>query len=748
MKLRWLSLLTAALLVSGMSAGCERRTGATLEVDLTQSYVAEPVDMNGIRVDPIVVTPKGVVMEYYHKYYDVRMYLYHPEDGSYEQFEKEQQNESVCAATLPDGRLCAIYNVATDRKRGTNVYDGKQRVMEIYNDDLTLAESIPFPDSVPEGILMGQMRMDGEGNWFVFLTDEEGSQTLCVLDDDLAFKGTIDMDSYWCETVVTGASGDVYALMGGGNLYRLDAQAMTAQPVEGMLPEGVHALMDGNEYELYYSADGIYGVSAEGETQLLVDYVNSDLFGDVFRSYTLPDGTFLIGYFSPDTGYTSSYYRLRPRTQEESQGVQYITLAGVDLAPALLQDVCRFNHEQSDYRIFVKDYARGAKISTWDTGESVPGSGLSMEQRYGMSGKNYYITQETYDALTDDLLAGTVPDILCMDGLPVQQLANKGLLTDLWPMLEEEERFDESAYFMNILDGLKYKGQLHQIGFSFLIETACAKTEFVGEQEGRTPAEYLTMLESVPEGMEILPAASREDLEYSFLLGGQGAYIDRDTMTCHFDDGSFAGLLTLIGSLKTAEERYASQQDYWDQLEWAYGEDHTLLSRMTIDKPIVYHDMKAGIFRRADVTFVGFPDPNGNGGRYRMNYTIALTSRSDQTEGVWEFIMQELSSQQQSRMCQDSFRDNNSLPLMREPFGNALKAATVGVHPGSGNASEEEMEALLAYTEGLTQWEQVDTAVTAIIAEEAERYFAGDTTADAAAAQIQSRVSLYLSEQG
>ena len=54
---------------------------------------------------------------------------------------------------------------------------------------------------------------------------------------------------------------------------------------------------------------------------------------------------------------------------------------------------------------------------------------------------------------------------------------------------------------------------------------------------------------------------------------------------------------------------------------------------------------------------------------------------------------------------------------------------------------------LKAYIEGIRDISVYDTTIMEIVNEEAQKYFAGEQTSQQAADMIQSRASLYLSEQ-
>ncbi|MBR3629522.1 MAG: hypothetical protein IKN55_03510, partial [Oscillospiraceae bacterium] len=70
-----------------------------------------------------------------------------------------------------------------------------------------------------------------------------------------------------------------------------------------------------------------------------------------------------------------------------------------------------------------------------------------------------------------------------------------------------------------------------------------------------------------------------------------------------------------------------------------------------------------------------------------------------------------------------------------------------GVEVEYGEATQEELAFFKSYLDSLHTSILNDTTITVIVQEEAGKFFAGDCTAESAAAAIQGRVSLYLSEQ-
>ena len=764
---RIVAVMTAITLLpfAGRCSKSREPQGATLQVDLTRSYSCEEFARQGMNDDLLGVVECGAISAHYDPKGTGTYYLYDSAAGTFTEFPKERKENPGYTGQLPDGRYIFLYNDAVGRKMAQDVHDGIHRSAEIFDKDLKLVESYSLPEEMPIGNLYeNTITMDQDGNWVFFSNsytdsyhyyssediDDNWITGYYLLNSDFTVKKELDFGRNF-GYIISGTSGTLYGIYNGGDtygnqLYRLDCENGTAEYMENAVPGDADFFMTGyGDYELYYSTgNGIYGMRSDQTSVMIVDFQNSDLPDFVYDFYPLRDGSFIVNY-RDDNANLSKPYLLKPRSAEEIANTKIISLAGVNINRTLLQEVCAFNKSQNEYRIVIKDYGK-----EWAETEAPP----EVQETIRMAYQQWFNANVDYtqavENFKNDLLDGTVPDIICMDDLPYQLLSNKGILTDLMPLLNEDERFDESLYLPNILNGLKRGDKLEQIGFAFTVDTIAAKTEIVGEKQGRTPDEYMEMLQNRPDGMEIFPLASREQLLEWYLIDSQRSFIDKGSMTCSFDSPAFIQLLELVNSLPSQDEGPSQgDKEYYERLEFGYNyaDNHTLLCSMGIERPIQYHDTHYSTFRKADITLVGYPESaGGNGGMYEMDYTIALNSKSLYQTPVMDFILTELGKKRQSKICLEAWQ-HCSLPIMREPLENAILAATRGVHP-NGNMNEQEMAVLKDYIENVRMYRDLDPTISAIIREEAGKYFALDCTAESAAKSIQGRVGLYLSEQG
>ena len=745
-----LAMLTAILLlpVSGCGLMKETGQGATLDVDLSKSYAIEKITMKGSQLTPIKAVQDGCIMSRYSRRDGELLYLYNSKTGDFAQMGDWHDKMPDGVGQRDDGSYVVIHDDPTGRQGAVNTYDHKSRTVEIYSPDLTLTESFPMPEDVPVGY---QFIMGGDGNWLLISLDDDAFYGYYALDADFNVLGEIECDDY-TSGVNVGASGDLYAYLQNGDyaheIKRIDLKNRTFEPMTELQSEGVEFVMDGSgDYELYYSVDdGIYGMHADGTTERILDFGNSDLPDEVWQCYALQDGSFIVDY-REDFSNEFNYYLMKPRTEEEIAHIQVISLAGVNISHRLVQEIAKYNQSQNVFRFVIKDYGKEMLETTTDP--NVKQELVNARNEFRDPSVDYTPAVESFK---NDLLSGVVPDVVVMDNLPYRLLSNKGILVDLAPKLKEDSRFDESLYHMNYLDGLKNGERLDRIGFSFKLESMVGRTDLVGDKQGLNVDEYLAMLQSCPEGTSIFSPNFdfREMYLGWFVDGAQNAFIDKGNMTCSFDSPTFVKLLEYVGTIPSYDEAKNAPVSisYGDGGYNGFAEGDYLLSAEDFVKPITYHQVHYGTFRREDITLVGYPETgSGNGGMYRMSYTLSLTSRSKMGEPVWDFIMDELGKQKQSKMCMDSWEwDANAFPIMKEPLENAILAATRGANRDLGNMNDQEAAVFREYFENVRMLDDPDSFVSQIIWEEADQFFDGDITAQQAADHIQSRVGIYLSE--
>ena len=93
----------------------------------------------------------------------------------------------------------------------------------------------------------------------------------------------------------------------------------------------------------------------------------------------------------------------------------------------------------------------------------------------GMSGDNGLTAEDAVKALNTEIMAGKGPDVLCLDGLPLDSYLSKGMLADLSDTMKAAEEKEE--FFNNITRAFEKDGKIYAIPTRFRIPLLVGKQE-------------------------------------------------------------------------------------------------------------------------------------------------------------------------------------------------------------------------------------------------------------------------------
>lgn len=739
-----IALLTAGiLLISLTSCGLDKeKKGATLEIDMHNSYVSAPLETKGY-LTPLLADEKNIWLESSSNE-NSEILICNAETRELQKIELHTEiytpvnaSENIVSCIgmvhLPESKIGMIYQKCDYDTSTTNWKPFNfSAFIDIYDDSMQYLKTMNLPSDT--NFMSSNLTIDSNQNWIWTESNEANAEIKCYVSDfDMKEKREITLPDNvrYVNAITPAPDGSIIMEVyqnDKNSFYLADTENAVLNKLElsGIPKYPSNFSIGAGNYAFFVSdSQGIYGVQLnglQGSAELVLHFVNSDFSGDTANYYPLPDGDFLFWEYA---GFTDvDYYILRQRTEEEIAQMQYLSLAGVQL-DFLKADICNFNRTHSDMRIMLKDYIQPDEV---------------------------YPFEDANNRFQNDLLNGIVPDIICTNNLHFESLANKNLFEDLKPFMENDENFIESDYLMNYFDSMQYSGKQLQIGFGFSVTTTAAKTKYVGEKIGLTPSEFSEMLNNRPETMDVFQGGFRNDMMFMLERNTQDSFIDRESGTCHYDTPEFISLLELTKSLPEMKDTDEFNDEFWS----AYWQDRALLSNVWINRPIGWHEQIAGYFRKEPITWIGYPTlDGGNGGLFGSSYQLAMYSESRKQQEIWNFFMEMLSEPVQNKLCQENGFNQDRLPVLRSSLEKVMTAATKGamrtMYLGSeittGNATEEEMQDFYAYIEGITKHFRYDVTIDNIISEEAEMYFADDQTAEKCAEMIQNRVSLYLSEQ-
>lgn len=713
--------------------------------------------------------PEGVVPEYEGQFdtYGQRIYFY-AQNGERKQLDyvsdtgeensegkKDYDSGSSIEKIFPtdDGQLVLLEQIYVSWWDGPadmtetdpdywnySKYENHYRILRLDGEGKPIS-SVPL-DWEPrenEWLSFNEAVMDDQGRILVC-----GQQNVYLFSSDGSLAAEIELDG-WANGVLVLRDGQLAVSasgMGGPALSLLDEEKKSVSEKVKLDTWPEKCFKGSGDYDFYYtSGTKLYGYKlADKAEEELVNLMDCDLSaGELGWLQGDADGAFSC-YCRSEKELTVAELRLVPRsTVPEKRVLTLGTLGGMGVEDAVL----RFNKRHNDVRIRVVDYSE-----TFSEGES------------DMDG----VTR-----LSTEIMAGGMPDLLDLSVMPYEQLAAKGLLEDLYPWIDADPDLSREDFLPNVLRAMERGGKLYQICSGFQISTLLGASSVVGEEPGWGFEELNRALASMPEGSSVFgPYYSREQVMQECVMADLGSYVDWEKASCDFENEDFYALLAFCASFPE-EPDYSGDEE--SEMSLISSGRQMLMERYISDlQDLGYVDQFFG----GKVTYIGYPVRSGSGSLLILNNAIGMSSSCADKEAAWDFLREFLLPAYQM--------DQYNLPVRQDVFQVQLEDAMrieyltneqgqyvldengeripvsrggMGMADESGNMfsfeyyglTEEQAQRFLHMLEMTDVTPGVYTTIYGIIRNEAEMYFAGQHSAEESAKIIQTKVSLYLSEQ-
>jgi ABC-type glycerol-3-phosphate transport system substrate-binding protein len=587
-----------------------------------------------------------------------------------------------------------------------------------------------------------QMAVDAKGNMYltgygdkgaiIKVLDSQGNSLFDITNGTENINGSMFLINGVMYVDGNQVTGDVYKYM----FYPIDtASKKLGEPIDmstlaAMGSSGFYVGTDG----LYYSDSvGVYSIDmATKEKTDILQWNDTDIDNSVNgnqKVIVLSSDKIMImntTYTSQSTPETKVLLLTRS-AKNPNAGKKIITVAGVGISSSsdVLTAVYNFNKTNTKYRVEVKDYMADQVINTQDDYTKV------------------------IDKMNMEIISGDAPDIIYGSNQSFSNYEAKGLLVDLYPLMNKDTTFKKDDYIPSIFKLCETDGHLYKLGTSFSIQGFVGAKSVIGDRSGWTIDEFNQMVSSLPDGVAPLANQTQTTLLTSSLYASLDAFVNNTKSEVTFDSPAFYQLLDYAKTYGTKDDN-SNKDTYVDENTMLQNGELALASSY-INGPSSYGQYVAAV--GAPVSVTGYPSADKRGPMCYMNTLLAISSTTGSKDASWDFVKSFLSEDAQKQVA-----GNYQIPVLTSAFEDQIKSAMNPDVNGNGMVIYDKMgqvtpmtaDAAQAYRDlvnGLNTLASYDQEIVNIVLEEVPEYFDGQKTDKEVAAVIQNRVQTLVNER-
>ncbi len=417
-----------------------------------------------------------------------------------------------------------------------------------------------------------------------------------------------------------------------------------------------------------------------------------------------------------------------------NDGRKIIKLTALENNQTLENYVRSFNSKSKEYKVEVRVFAQ----------DPVPGETYSYEND---------ITN-----LNAEIISGEIPDIISDTGslLPVDSYIRKGLICDLYTLMESDRTFIKEDYLQSVFKASEHNGRLYEVFPAFTVRTVYAKTSETGNITGWTLDEFADFISEKPDSSLIISGLTKNDF---VTMTSAGLFSEANSGNYRFERNELDKLLKIA-------ERFPS--------EYPQGYNNfTIDTGMSAGNPIMcfnilsnprqireWEKLNAG----EEISFPGMPQSNRNeilpgyGSSFFPDIKILITNKAEEKQGAWEFVKSVLNEKPVNSglsipvklsFIEDMLKKAKENPPEsggEEYFTYQITESSEWIKVPIGNNNEEDNNKFMNFIESVNHVYNPDFEIERIIGEEAGAYFSGLKPADEVSGIIETRINIYIEE--
>lgn len=375
----------------------------------------------------------------------------------------------------------------------------------------------------------------------------------------------------------------------------------------------------------------------------------------------------------------------------------------------------------------------------------------------GVSEDNGVTTEDALKVLNTNIMAGKGPDVLILDGMPVDSYIEKGILEDISDVVDEVEQ--EDGLFSNIRDAYRQDGKQYVMPMRFFTSIVTGDAESVAAGSSlKTLADRAESLKKQGNTSYIFMPRREDDLLHDLLCADSASWqkedgtIDADKLT------EFLTQAKRIYDVDSFSEEQLPEESYWTNGEYIIGsaENTGYLMGMTQIGYGTFTNMAQlqllySVQVQSKTTF-GLLDTDSV--KSFTPYLLAGAVSDGDTDTAKQFVKELLGKEANSGIdsgipvnraayeaaCADVMEETDmALSMSRGEEGKRIDVDYIAL-------TQEQIDACTAMLEGLTESSITDRVIQDLVLEQGQKYLDGTQALDETVSEIQKKINLYLSE--
>ncbi len=366
--------------------------------------------------------------------------------------------------------------------------------------------------------------------------------------------------------------------------------------------------------------------------------------------------------------------------------------------------------------------------------------------------RDYSEAEDAKLQLQLDIAKGECPDILDISIMNGNDLIKKGILTDLYPLMEEDPQMQPEMFLETVRNLMEYDGKLYVLPeYVCLQALVLDKTlleekeisETVSMQQGLSLSAIEKLWEKHPQKMIFLNQTYQTGFLWQILRAGR---VERFFAAAEKED-EFSRLLAFSKKLPSMENRisvHGTEEQYQE-----IKKGNVLFYPVMMSDPLSTIKECRYLYGEDQYVFTGYPGTEGSGVYLSVDGSgipcFGISVSCPDKEAAWQFV--------RSFLTEEAQEDTFGIPVRKEAFEKMLDRTAI--FPGISGKKEtsltekekEQVRQLVNSAEYLHLPEHIQAELQQIVLEDAMGYFAGEKTLEETVEVIKSRVNLLVHEQ-